>query len=156
MDFVIRDATTADIADCIKIRGLTSQNPLTVQDLQKLGVTENQWKSAVEQNKTVGTVCEVEAHIVGYCFGEIETGEILVLALLPEYENKGIGKILLLNVMDKLFAAGHEKLWLAASPDPAIRAHGFYRHLGWEPSGVIDEQEDEILEHKRVIFGEHG
>ncbi len=36
-----------------------------------------------------------------------------------------------------LFSKGHDKLWLMENPDPNIRAHGFYRRLGWEPTGTF-------------------
>jgi hypothetical protein len=35
-------------------------------------------------------------------------------------------------------------VWLAANPDPAGRAHGFYRSLGWRPTGEM-QHDDEIL-----------
>ncbi|MER2177626.1 MAG: GNAT family N-acetyltransferase, partial [Stenotrophomonas maltophilia] len=27
-----------------------------------------------------------------------------------------------------------------------VRSHGFYRHLGWRPTGEIDSLGDEVLE----------
>jgi hypothetical protein len=36
-------------------------------------------------------------------------------------------------------------VWLAANPDPAGRAHGFYRALGWRPTGEMQHGGDEIL-----------
>ena len=39
-----------------------------------------------------------------------------------------------------------ESLWLAADPDPATRAHGFYRSGGWRPTGQLDARGDEILQ----------
>jgi len=38
-------------------------------------------------------------------------------------------------VQDWLFAAGHDGIWLSANPDPSLRAHGFYRRLGWRADG---------------------
>ena len=89
-----------------------------------------------------------DSHVIGFCSGDSETGEVLVLAVLPEYEAKGIGKRLLSHVIECLQSAGCSRLWLAATPDPHIRAHGFYRALGWRPSGEQLENEDDILEYK--------
>nr|WP_244300690.1 GNAT family N-acetyltransferase [Achromobacter aegrifaciens] len=84
--------------------------------------------------------------VTGYCFGDRETGEIVVLALLPESENQGAGKTLLQLVVRHLASLGHERLFLACASDPAVRSHGFYRHLGWTPTGERDEAGDDILE----------
>lgn len=70
---------------------------------------------------------------------------MVVLAVLPEYEGRGVGKRLLGEVVGELRALGHRRLWLAAAPDPAIRAHGFYRSQGWRPTGEVDGIGDEIL-----------
>ena len=78
------------------------------------------------------------------------TGEVLVLALLPEYEGHGLGKNMLALVTDKLFSFGIDKLWLAASPNSEIRAHGFYRHLGWVLTGMIEKNKDEVLEYNKT------
>lgn len=84
--------------------------------------------------------------MAGYGFADRESGEVLVLALLPEYENLGIGRRLLQDVVSLARDAGHHRLFLACSADPRSRSHGFYRHLGWCPTGEIDETGDEILE----------
>ena len=70
----------------------------------------------------------------------------LVVAVSPDFEGKGIGKKLLHSVVKSLQSRGCARLWLAASPDPGVRSHGFYRHLGWQPTGQTDANGDEILE----------
>ena len=56
-------------------------------------------------------------------------------------------KRLLQWVADELGKRGFERLWLASSPESVVRSHGFYRHLGWRPTGETDEYGDEILEY---------
>ena len=65
--------------------------------------------------------------------------------VLAEYEGNGIGKRLLMHAVDWLRSIGFQQPWLAASPDPLTRAHGFYRALGWQPMGQFLENGDEIL-----------
>jgi GNAT superfamily N-acetyltransferase len=96
--------------------------------------------------KVKGWVCFHESVLVGFCIGDGTSGEVLVLAVLSGYEGNGIGKRLLSCVVDWLRSAGFEQPWLAASPDPNIRAHGFYRALGWKPTGRALENRDEILQ----------
>lgn len=40
------------------------------------------------------------------------------------------------------------RLFLSCSSDPNVRSYGFYRRLGWSPTGEKDEYGDEILEIK--------
>jgi GNAT superfamily N-acetyltransferase len=92
-----------------------------------------------------GRVCTVNGVIVAYCFGDSGSGEIVVLAVLPEYEGRRIGKALLSSVMGELWKLGHKRLFLGCSSNSAHRSYGFYRHLGWRPTGQLDDNEDEVL-----------
>jgi N-acetylglutamate synthase-like GNAT family acetyltransferase len=100
----------------------------------------------MEAGRVSGHVCTDSGRIVGYCHGDRQTGEILVLALLPPYENRGIGKALLLRVVEDLWAIGFKRLFLGCSKNPAHRSYGFYRHLGWRSTGQSDAHGDEELE----------
>jgi ribosomal protein S18 acetylase RimI-like enzyme len=91
-------------------------------------------------------VCTYDERIVGYCFGDKHTGEIVVLAVLPQYEGCGIGKALLLQIVEDLRSFGYRRLFLSCSGDSSHRSYGFYRHLGWRPTGSFDVNDDEILE----------
>jgi ribosomal protein S18 acetylase RimI-like enzyme len=99
----------------------------------------------IDSGELPGFVCVANACVVGYCFGSSKTGEVVVLALLPAFENLGIGKQLLGLVVASLMAAGHQRLFLACSPDPTVRSYGFYRQLGWRSTDAFDDHGDEIL-----------
>ena len=99
----------------------------------------------MDSGRLKGWVCLHESNLVGFCNGDVKTGEVLVLAVLPEYERRGIGTCLLSRVVECLRSLGCTTIWLAASPDPSVRAHGFYRSLGWRPNGKEDQNGDEIL-----------
>jgi ribosomal protein S18 acetylase RimI-like enzyme len=150
MKIVLRDVTSQDFNRCIEIRGMTRDNAVPAEILHEFGVTEEAWVPLIRGNIIVGVVAESKGEVIGFCSGDTRSGEILVLALLPEYEGHGVGKNMLAEVSDKLFSRGLDKLWLAASPDPGIRAHGFYRHLGWSSTGIRDEQGDEVLEYEKA------
>jgi ribosomal protein S18 acetylase RimI-like enzyme len=113
--------------------------------LAQLGITPQSSAADLSSGKTLGSVCTHDNRIVGFCTGDVHEGEILVLAVLPDYEGHGIGKRLLSRVIDRLHAAGARQIWLAASADPTVRAHGFYRVLGWRPTGRRMANGDEIL-----------
>jgi GNAT superfamily N-acetyltransferase len=142
-----RPATADDLPRCIALRGMTRQNAISVEQLASYGITAASWGDAVRQGRQAGFVGLQRGQIVGYCFGDIATGEVLVLALLPEHEGQGVGRQLLRRVVDALLASGHQRLFLGCSADPASRSHGFYRHLGWRSTGGIDAHGDEVLEY---------
>jgi ribosomal protein S18 acetylase RimI-like enzyme len=79
--------------------------------------------------------CFYESLQVGHCEGDTVTGEIISMSVLPAHRRRGIGTKLLTLVVDSLRAAGCSRIWLDAPSDPTLPAHGFYRALGWEPTG---------------------
>jgi GNAT superfamily N-acetyltransferase len=140
-----RKAVPDDAAACIALRGRTRENAFTESQLRDLGITVESWGDGIRDGLFSGHVCWADDRMVGYCFGDTDSGEIVVLAILPGYEGAGIGKRLLRQVIDEFAANGFTSLFLGCSTDPASRSHGFYRHLGWTPTGTLDEAGDEIL-----------
>ena len=148
-----RRALPADVAPCIVIRGQTRENAISVARLAALGITLESWSAAVQADALPGVVCRASGQTVGYCFGERATGEVVVLALLPAFENQGIGRQLLNRVVAVLVEAGHSRLFLGCSADPQSRSYGFYRHLGWQSTHQLDSNGDELLEYHRPAAG---
>lgn len=142
-----RLAVPGDIPACLELRGKTRENAISANRLARMGITVESWGNDLRTEALTGYVCTDEESIAGYCFGENATGEIVVLALLPEFENRGAGRNLLALVMTHLRSLGHGRLFLGCSTDPATRSFGFYRHLGWTSTGGFDRAGDEILEH---------
>lgn len=141
-----RLAVPTDAAECVVLRGKTRQNAITEQQLRARGITAKTWSKNIEIGALPGYVCTVDENIVGYCFGASNSGEIVVLALLPDFENQGIGRELLDRMTSHLAELGHGRLFLGCSPDPESRSYGFYRHLGWRSTESFDQYGDEILE----------
>lgn len=144
--FQYRPAVSTDAAECVVLRGLTRENAFSAAALASLGITVESWANDIESGHLPGHVCTVDDRIVGYCFGDRRTGEIAVLAVLPRYEGRGVGKALLSRVVNDLRSCGFKRLFLGCSRDSSHRSHGFYRHLGWRPTGAFDAHDDEVLE----------
>ena len=144
-----RQAKKEDLRRCIEIRGLTNDNQFSTNDLAAIGVTEESWSPLIEKNDLIGFVAVEKDILVGFCFGDSDSGEILVLAVLSGYEGRGIGKELLSLSSQQLFSLGHSELWLAASATPIVRAYGFYRGVGWQPTKTFNEDGDEILKYSK-------
>lgn len=142
-----RVAEPDDIAACVDIRGRTRENAVSAERLSEVGITVASWSEAVRRGSLPGYVCIAGGEIVGYCFGATASGEVEVLALLPAFENQGIGKALLARVVETLGNIGFTRLFLGCSSDPASRSHGFYRHLGWRSTRTFDARGDEVLEY---------
>ncbi|MBB1594573.1 GNAT family N-acetyltransferase [Achromobacter sp. UMC46] len=147
MSLTYRFALPADAAACIVLRGLTRENAVTEAELAGAGITQATWSAGIESGLYPGAVAVDGGTLAGYCFGHRDTGEIVVLALLPEYEGQGVGKTVLRMTADLLRQRGFARLFLGCATDPAVRSYGFYRHLGWRSTGSFDAAGDEVLEY---------
>lgn len=141
-----RVAVPQDAAACIDLRGRTRENSFSREELSTLGVNEESWANGIADGRMVGYIGDVEGRMIGYCFGDRDSGEVVVLALLPEYEGRGVGKFLLQLIVTEFRRRGFDRMFLGCATDPAVRSYGFYRHLGWTSTGEYDEWGDEILE----------
>lgn len=145
-DLFFRQATPDDAAACIAIRSQTRENAFTAAELLQHGITPEAIATQIADRTICGYVCTRATDIVGYCFGALSTGEIIVLAVLPAYEHKGLGRSLLEMVLDDIRRTGADRAFLGCTTNPHARAFGFYRHLGWVSTGQYDAMGDEILE----------
>lgn len=146
MHLKYRPAVPGDAPECLILRALTRENAATEERLRAMGITVETWRENIRSGELPGHVCVCEEKIVGYSFGSRDSGEIIVLALLPDFENRGIGRELLNRSVKELAGLGHTRLFLGCNPDPESRSHGFYRHLGWRSTHTYDQHGDEILE----------
>lgn len=148
MSLCFRETRCDDVNQLFYVRSKTRENPISKARLAELGITHASSVEGFESGDLYGWVCVNHEKVVGFCTGQISTGEVLVLAVLPAFEGQGVGKQLLSKVVDKLLQSGTTSVWLAADRNSAVRAHGFYRRLGWEPTGQVLENGDEILEYR--------
>ena len=54
-------------------------------------------------------------------------------------------------IQDWLFSYGHDEIWLLATPDPKLRASGFYKKLGWEKADASDDGHEILKLYKNKI-----
>ena len=140
-------ALAADAEACIVLRTQTRENAVTRAELAAAGITRETWAAGIDAGLYPGVVALDGDVLAGYCFGHRDTGEIVVLALLPQYEGQGVGKTLLNRVVSLLRKQGHSRVFLGCATDPGVRSYGFYRHLGWRSTGVLNDAGDEVLEY---------
>ena len=144
MPLTYRQMDTGDLPAVFAVRLSTIENAITLEELeQDYGITPASLAVAM-QSDVKGWLCEDDGKVVGFSMGDRSNGEVQVVAVLPGYEARGIGKTLLTQVQTWLQSEGHREIWLYANPDPDIRATGFYGKLGWRKTGVMRD-DDEIL-----------
>jgi GNAT superfamily N-acetyltransferase len=125
-----REITAADVPALFDLRPRTRENVMTVEELRRLGITpESVTKSLTETTR--GWLCEDGAKVVGFTLADRATEEFLVIAVLPEYERRGIGNELMSRVEGWLAASGCTRSWLTTDIDTSLRAYRFYRRRGW-------------------------
>ena len=147
MTMRFREMEPRDVPGVFRVRTSTRENRVTLERLAELGITPESMARALEE-ETRGWVCEDAGEVVAFTMGDGATGEVLVLAVLPEAEGQGVGRRLLGLVQEWLFSKGHPELWLMETPDPALRAYGFYRKAGWVPTGEYRKGE-QVLRLRR-------
>lgn len=139
-----RPLTANDLPAVFEVRASNIENAISIEELAQVhGITPESLAREM-RHQVFGWVCEADDTMAGFCMADNGSGEITVLSVRPEFEGNGIGQVLLQRTGEVLFAAGHDRIWLTSNPDPAVRAHGFYRHLGWRPDGRM-VRTDEVL-----------
>jgi GNAT superfamily N-acetyltransferase len=145
MNLSFRTTSPNEVKEMFAVRARTREHGMSLEQLAEIGITPQSVTADLVSGKVTSAACFDENVLVGFCNGDRETGEVLVLAVLADYEGQGIGKRLLARVVEALREAGCARIWLSATTDPAMRAHGFYRALGWQPTGETLANGSEIL-----------
>jgi ribosomal protein S18 acetylase RimI-like enzyme len=153
MAFDIRPMKVSDIARCIWIRTQTRENRWSLEALRRAGITEQSVADVLDKSHH-GWVGEQDGAIVGFSMADRSTGEFWVVAVLPDYEGRGIGRGLVEVAQEWLHANGWEEIWLWTSPDTSTRAYSLYSKLGWRNCGVKDKQL--IMRHIRTACAVAG
>ncbi len=133
-----------DLSELIELRASTRENPLSREALRKLGITE---ESIAERLRAThrGWLCEEGNRITGFAIGDGKTGELWVIAVLSDFEGRGIGSRLIELVEGWLWSLGWQELWLWTSADPMKRAFAFYAKRGWH----VTETKGDIVTMKK-------
>ena len=134
----IRQATIADVAALERVRGMVRENRLSTPIPRERLV-------AALADRGRGWVADDGGEIVGFTFADDLDASIWALFLLPEWEGKGLGRVLLDHAVTWLHGRGHQMIWL--STEPGTRAEGFYAHLGWRRVGVTPPGETRFEFH---------
>jgi len=111
---------------------------LNEEQLRQRGITPESVATVLESS-CKGWGAEGDGQVIGFSIADSKTRSIWALFILPEDEGRGLGRRLLDAAVAWLWEQGVDQIWLTT--DPATRAEGFYRHLGWDVAGVMEHGE---------------
>jgi GNAT superfamily N-acetyltransferase len=126
----LREIAEVDVPALFLVRIVTHENRLTREELAALGITEESVRVRL-RGSFKGWLCEQDQRVVGFAIGDRSTGELWVIAVLPEWIGRGIGSALLRRGEEWLRESGCARLWLTTDIDQRLRAYAFYRQHGW-------------------------
>jgi GNAT superfamily N-acetyltransferase len=129
-----REALITDIPQMSKVRLAVKENALSNPAV----VTEQDYVDHLSQ-RGKGWVCEEDGKIVGFAIGDLAKHNIWALFVQPEYEGQGIGRDLLITLLDWYYGETKETIWLSTAPE--TRAADFYRNFGFKETGKLPNGE---------------
>ena len=132
------EAGPEHVAGMFRVRLAVRENALTEGRLCELGITPESMARDLG-GRFQGFVVEEFGEVVGFSVADLRTSSIWALFVLPEFEGRGFGTMLLGRAVDRLWERGAARIWLKTAPE--TRAAGFYRRSGWRESGTIENGE---------------
>lgn len=129
----MRPAVASDIPGIQRVRRSVKENRLV-----SATISDEDVRVAIEDTGR-GWVVEEDGEVAAFAIGNATTGNIWALFVRPESERRGYGRQLHDTMIDWLFAAGLDRLWLAT--EPGTRAQRFYEAAGWKLEGITDDGE---------------
>lgn len=139
----IRHAGIADIASLFEIRTSVQENHLSMTQLATLGITPKTLP-AMLHHPGCGWVAESAGQVVAFSMANAQEAIIFALFVRHGHEGKGIGRQLMAETEAWLFDQGCTQIWLSTDRNPTVRANGFYRHLGWQPAGQLEDGQEKL------------
>jgi len=142
--FALRVAVSTDIKDMFRVRTSVHDNHLSLEQMAEMGITHDTLPAMLVGTGR-GWVVESQGKVVGFSMADVEESTIFAVFIDPEFEGNGLGKRLTHAAEKWLFAEGCEEIWLNTDENLAVRANGFYRHLGWQEDGPADDNQTRFI-----------
>jgi GNAT superfamily N-acetyltransferase len=132
----IRSANSSDVSTLFEVRCSVTENHMSVEALARIGITPESVTTMIVGDDSVVPIIEDDGRLVAFAIGQLSTGYVLAVFVRDGCERRGHGRRVLEHVEAGFRARGVTSAWLATSAEPTLRAHGFYRALGWTCVGA--------------------
>lgn len=146
----IRIATPADVAGMFEVRTQVRENNMSLAELAELGITPESLPDMLRGSGRGWVACD-EGRVVAFAMADAGEATLFALFVRQSHEGKGLGRRLMQAAESWLAAQGCREIWLLTDADRAVRANGFYRHLGWLDDGI---QEDGQVRFTKPLSGD--
>lgn len=131
---IIRPAAVEDIPQMQIIRNAVKENRLSDPGL----VTDADYLHYIlERGK--GWVSEEKGLLTGFAIADLQDHNIWALFVHPDFERRGIGRLLHDTMMTWYFNQTNQTVWLGTAP--GTRASAFYKKAGWKETGTNGKKE---------------
>ncbi|MDI9768158.1 GNAT family N-acetyltransferase [Pantoea dispersa] len=144
MNINIRTAKAADVDAIFYVRTSVTENHLSREEMQRIGITENVVADLIEKSCCAWVATDNEK-IIGFSMILPDEGCLFAAFVLPEYEGRGIGRRLV-EIAEKELFRHHEIAWLET--DKQSRAAKFYIQLGWGNKIDINDTDIRLEKHR--------
>lgn len=148
----IREASAADVDDLFDIRTSVHENHQGLEELASIGVTHDSVRGLLGVDARAW-VASVDGRAVAFSMANRPERTVFAMFVRPGYEGRGLGRALMNRAEAWLFANGADEIWLKTGSDPALRAHGFYRHLGWKEDGPTVDGQVRYVRRRPAVRG---
>ena len=135
----IRKATPEDVATIFDVRCSVKENHLSLAEQAELDIMPATVVEMILGGDYLVPVALAGGEIVAFAMAQISEGYVFALFVRPEHERKGLGRVLMREVESGFMGHGVTDAWLCTGSEAGIRAPGFYRHLGWIESGIMED-----------------
>ena len=139
MNPLFRKIASPDIDQLFAVRISVIENPLSLGELAGMGITPESVRRSLGVSLE-GYLCEIDNRVVGFSMADLSEGELSVIAVLPQYEGRGIGRQLLELTEKILWRSGYSSITLWTSVNRNTRALGLYQSTGWVESEVKERK----------------
>jgi GNAT superfamily N-acetyltransferase len=129
-----REALLTDIPQMMEVRQAVKENPLSNPAL----ITTPDYENYLSE-RGKGWVCEMDGKVAGFAIGDLVKNNVWALFVEPAYEGQGIGRELLILLLDWYYSKTTDTIWLSTAPN--TRAANFYRSFGWKEAGLLPNGE---------------
>lgn len=131
----IRECRPEDVETLFEIRTSVSENYMSREALATEGINSQTVAEMIQTNYKAWVV-EIEGKVIGFSIVYPRENSIYTLFVLPDFQGRGVGKILMEESENWLWMQGAEEIQLLTANNTNFRSFGFYLHLGWTPTNI--------------------